>query len=332
MLVMAVVGVQGSLSMLISKLADVYQSLLVFGHYDDVTSAGPDLRLADEPRRLPPLRQGLEVRDVWFRYDQAHPWVLQGVSMVIPAGRSAALVGLNGAGKSTLVKLLCRLYDPDRGAIYWDGVDIREVAPDELRQRIGTVFQDYMCYDLTAAENIGLGDLGRLDDRAGIEAAAQSAGIHRKLSMLPRGYDTLLSRIFFDNEDKDDPSTGVVLSGGQWQRLALARGLMRADRDLLILDEPSAGLDEQAEYAVHERLRAVRAGRTGVLISHRLGAVREADVIFVLRGGRIIEQGAHHELMAAGGAYHRLFTLQARGYQGSGDPRGGVQAERQPSR
>jgi ATP-binding cassette subfamily B protein len=261
------------------------------------------------------VREGIEVRDVWFRYDADHPWVLRGVNMFIPHGASVALIGLNGAGKSTLVKLLCRMYDPQRGGIYWDGTDIRDVAPDELRRRIGTVFQDYMCYDLTAAENVGVGDLNRLDDREHIRNAAEHAGVHAKLTTLPRGYDTMLSRIFLDNADKDDPKTGVVPSGGQWQRLALARGLMRADRDLLILDEPSSGLDAQAEYAVHSRLRAIRSGRTSLLISHRLGSIRDADVIFVLSEGCIVEQGTHRELMEAGGDYCRLFTLQGSGYR-----------------
>jgi ATP-binding cassette subfamily B protein len=315
MFAMAVVGVQGAIGNLVSRLADLYQSLLLIGHYSDVISAGPDLDLASPPAELPSLRLGIELRGVWFRYDSAHPWVLRDVSMVIPRGSCVALVGLNGAGKSTLVKLLCRLYDPVRGSIHWDGVDIRDVAPQDLRQRIGTVFQDYMAYDLTAAENVGMGDLVRLDDRAVIEQAAGRAGIHDKLTSLPHGYDTLLSRIFFSNKDRDNPETGVVLSGGQWQRLALARGLMRADRDLLILDEPSSGLDAEAEHEIHRRLSELRAGATSLLISHRLGSVRDADVIFVLSRGHIAEQGSHDALMAAGGEYHRLFTLQASGYQ-----------------
>jgi ATP-binding cassette, subfamily B, bacterial len=215
-----------------------------------------------------------------------------------------------------LVKLLCRLYDPVRGAILWDGTDIRDMAPGELRARIGTVFQDYMCYDLTAAENIGIGDLARLGDAACIRDAAVRAGVHDKLATLPRGYDTLLSRVFFDNKDKDNPQTGVILSGGQWQRLAVARGLMRADRDLLILDEPSSGMDAAAEHALHQRMADIRVGRASLLISHRLGSIRDADMIYVLRAGRVAERGTHQELMAAEGEYHRLFTLQASGYQG----------------
>jgi ATP-binding cassette, subfamily B, bacterial len=321
MFTMAVVTVQSSLANLVARLADVYQSTLQFGHYTDVISVGPDLPLAAPPRPLGALRTGIELRDVWFRYDEQHPWVLQGVSMAIPYGTSVALIGLNGAGKSTLVKLICRMYDPQRGSIRWDGVDIREVAPDDLRQRIGTVFQDYMAYDLTAAENVGLGDLERLTDLERIRSAAGQAGVHDKISSLPRGYATMLSRIFFSNRDREDPETGVILSGGEWQRLALARGLMRADRDLLILDEPSAGLDAIAEHAIHQRLCAIREGRTSLLISHRLASVRDADMIFVLSGGRVIEHGTHQELMMARGEYHRLFTLQASGYE-NGDRAG----------
>ena len=311
---MAIIGVQTALAGVISTISDVYQSLLLFGHYVDLVSAGPDLPLARAPRPVPALRDGIEVRDVWFRYDEHHPWVLRGVSLFIPAGQSVALIGLNGAGKSTLVKLICRLYDPVRGAIFWDGVDIRDVAPEALRARIGTVFQDYMAYDLTAAENISLGDLDRVDDSAGIREAAVQAGIDDYLTSLPRGYDTLLSRIFFDNKDKKSPETGIFLSGGQWQRLAIARGLMRAERDLLILDEPSSGLDAEAEHALHRRLSSTRAGRTSLLISHRLGSVRDADVICVLSAGQIAERGTHATLMRAGGEYRRLFTLQATGY------------------
>ncbi|MEU1725976.1 ABC transporter ATP-binding protein [Nonomuraea sp. NPDC005692] len=311
--VAAVAGVQSALASIVGQSADAHNALLMFGHYLDVVADPPDLPVPGRPRPVPALREGIEVRDVWFRYDESHPWVLRGVDLFIPRGGSLALVGLNGAGKSTLVKLICRLYDPVRGSILWDGVDLRETDPAELRGRIGAVFQDYMSYDLTAAENIGLGDVAAIGDRERVEAAARLAGVHETVAALPRGYDTLLSRIFFG--DRDDPQAGVVLSGGQWQRLALARALMRKGRDLLVLDEPSSGLDAQAEHAIHQSLRRHRAGGTSLLISHRLGAVREADVIVVLAEGRIAEQGSHAELMALGGEYASLFTLQAQGYE-----------------
>ncbi len=319
MFAVAVLGVQGSISGLVNSLAQLAQTTLLFGHYGDIVSSGPDLPLAQPPRPLPALRRGIEVRDVWFRYDADHPWVLRGLSMFIPCGESAAVVGLNGAGKSTLVKLLCRFYDPERGSILWDGVDIRDVAPAALRERMGTVFQDYMRYDLTVAENIGMGDLARLGDHGPVREAAEHAGADAAISRLPHGYDTLLSRMFLPATNQQSPETGVVLSGGQWQRLALARGLMRADRDLLILDEPSSGLDAEAEHAIQRELRRLRVGRTSVLISHRLSSVRDAGVIYTLSGGRVAEQGTHQELMAAGGEYSRLFTLQASGYQARSD-------------
>ncbi|MBN6051025.1 ATP-binding cassette domain-containing protein, partial [Nonomuraea sp. RK-328] len=285
-------------------------------------SAGRDLPAPRDTGSLPVLRRGIELRDVWFRYSDDHPWVLRGVDLFIPHGCTVALLGLNGAGKSTLVKLLCRFYDPTRGAILWDGVDIRDVPPETLRSRIGAVFQDFVAYELTASDNIAVGDLSAAQDRARIERAAREAGVHDVVAALPRGYDTLLSREFDPEDPSEGGASGVLLSGGQWQRLALARAFLRSDRDLMILDEPSAGLDPEAEHEVHSRLARLRAGRTSVVISHRLGAVRDADRIVVLGDGRVTEEGTHASLLADGGAYARLFTRQAAGYRDDVQPTG----------
>lgn len=319
LLVGAIGAVQGGVAMLVNQMMQTHQELTMFDHYLAVVDSEPDLPVRELTAWALPLRWDIQFRDVWFRYSPEHPWTLRGVSFTITQGQAVGLIGRNGAGKSTLVKLLCRMYDPERGSIRWDGVDLRDMDPEELRRRIGVVFQDYMEYDLTAAENIGLGDLDHGADRGRIEAAARRAGIHHKLAGLPRGYDTLLTRAFFDTEaDGSDPDAGVVLSGGQWQRLALARALLREERDLLILDEPSSGLDAEAEYEIHQTLRSYRRGRTSLLISHRLGAIRDADVLVVLDQGRVVEQGTHAELTASGGVYATLFAMQASGYQSPG--------------
>jgi ATP-binding cassette subfamily B protein len=309
----AIVTVQNSLGTIAARISDMAEGLVLFGNFLDLRHSRPDPPVPPVTRPVPRLDTGIEFRDVWFRYGEDAPWILRGFNLVIPAGHTVALVGLNGAGKSTLIKLMCRLYEADRGSILWNGTDITEIDPARLRERIGTVFQDYMAYDLSAAENVGLGALAKLGDRDRIRRAARLAGIDPVLSSLPRGYDTLLSRIFVDRGDAN-PMTGVTLSGGQWQRVALARGLMREDADLLVLDEPSSGLDAEAEYDIHHRLLEYREGRTTLLVSHRLSTVRDADLIVVLEGGVIVEAGEHDELMAANGRYATLFSLQSAGY------------------
>jgi len=315
--VAAMAGVQGGIATIIANTGKVHEAMLLFDHYRYVVEAQPDLAApaAIAPHAVPPLRRGIELRDVWFRYDDDLPWTLRGVNLTISASGTTALVGRNGAGKSTLVKLLCRFYDPTQGSIHWDGIDLREFPVDHLRERIGAVFQDFMRYELSAADNIGVGDLPAMHDRERIEAAARLAGNHETLSALPNGYDTLLTKIYMDTADRDDPSTGVELSGGQWQRLALARALFRDRCDLLILDEPSSGLDAEAESEIRTLLAQHRAGRTSLLISHRLNTIRDADTIVVLSSGTVAEQGNHAELVEKNGLYARLFRLQADGYE-----------------
>jgi ATP-binding cassette subfamily B protein len=224
-------AVQAAVLGVISQLQPAVSSTRLFTNYLAVMNAPADLHDGVIEPSTP--RVAIEFRDVWFRYNADGPWILRGLSLTIEAGQATGLVGVNGAGKSTLVKLLCRFYDPERGRITWDGVDIRQMSVEGLRRRLAVTFQDFQTYDLTAAENIGIGDLTHLGDRQRVRQAAQTAGIDQAVSALPSGYDTLLSRIFFDG---GTGSAGVQVSGVHHQRLALARALLRCDADLLILD------------------------------------------------------------------------------------------------
>jgi ATP-binding cassette subfamily B protein len=259
------------------------------------------------PRPLPVPPRGAVVLDgVSFRYPGGTREVLSGIDLVAEPGQMIAVVGRNGAGKSTLVKLLCRLYDPTAGRITLDGVDLREVAPADLRRTTAAMFQDYVRYQATVAENIGLGDLRHLTDSPRIAAAADQAGLAGLVDGLELGYDTPLGK-WFDH--------GIELSGGEWQKVALARAFVR-DGPVLLLDEPSAALDAQAEHDLFARLRLLAQGRTTFYVSHRFSAVRRADRIIVLDGGRIVEDGDHDALIRLGGRYARLFHLQAAPYTG----------------
>ncbi|WP_432113307.1 ABC transporter ATP-binding protein [Streptomyces sp. S1] len=310
----ATAGIQRGVTQLAGTAATAFQASLTFTYFRTLRDVPVDLALPDAPRAVPGPHGRIELRDVWFRYTPRSPWILRGVDLTLGAGEVTALVGVNGTGKSTLVKLLCRLYDPTRGRILWNGVDIREFDPAALRDRMAAVFQDYGRYDLTAGENIGLGRVGSLDRADLVARAAADAGVHDRLSRLGQGYDTLLSRIFAAS-GAAGAAEGELLSGGEWQRVAVARAFMRREADVMILDEPSSGLDAAAEQEIHDSLRKLRADATVLVISHRLSTVRDADRIVVLGDGRITESGTHGELLAANGQYARLFRLQAEGYR-----------------
>jgi ATP-binding cassette, subfamily B, bacterial len=249
---------------------------------------------------------GIEFQDVGFCYPGAERWSLRHVSLSIRPGEKLALVGHNGAGKTTFIKLLTRLYDPTEGRILLDGVDLREWNRDLLLKRIGVVFQDFNEYQFDLQENVGLGSAEHLDDEPRVERAIDLGGAREVVLTLAKGKRTQLGRWFKD---------GVDLSGGQWQKVALARAFMREEADILVLDEPTAALDAEAEHAVFERFKALASGKTAILISHRFPTVRMADRIIVLEGGRVIEEGTHDLLRGIGGQYARLFELQAHGYQ-----------------
>jgi ATP-binding cassette subfamily B protein len=252
----------------------------------------------------------LRAEDLSFTYPSADRPALQNVSLEIGAGEIVALVGPNGSGKTTLAKLLCRLYLPQAGRILWDGTDTAGVDPDQLRRQVAVIFQDFQHYALPARDNIGLGRHQHIDDLDGIMLAARHAGADGFLAALPGGYDTILGPEF---------SGGNDLSIGQWQRIALARAFFR-DAPFIILDEPTAALDARAEHDLFQAIRILCRGRSVLLISHRFSSVRTADRIYVLHHGRIVQHGSHDQLMATGGLYADLFTLQAAAYLDQDSP------------
>jgi ATP-binding cassette subfamily B protein len=301
----AATTVQTSVAGLFTAFSGMYENNLYLDTLYRFLDTRPQIVAPDRPRAVPSTVEGhIEFDSVTFSYPGADVPALDGVSFEIRPGETVAVVGRNGAGKSTLFKLLCRLYDPTGGRILLDGVDIREFDPVELRKRISAMFQDYVTYQGTAAENIGLGDLARLEDRPHIEESARRAGADERIRQLPNGYDSPLGR-WFDQ--------GVSLSGGEWQKIALARAFQR-EAPILVLDEPTSALDARAEHELFARLRELAAGRTTLYISHRFSTVRQAERILLLEHGKVAEYGTHEELMAAKAGYAELFTLQARAY------------------
>ena len=252
-----------------------------------------------------PLQKGLMIENVTFKYPTGNGNVLEDISFSINPGEVVALVGENGSGKTTLAKLLCRLYDPNEGAISLDGIDLRRFEPTALRRDISIIFQDYVKYHLTVRENIWFGNIVLPADHKNVEKAAFHAGADELITRLPKGYETTLGKWFEDGEE---------LSIGEWQKIALARAFMR-DAQLIVLDEPTSSLDAKSEYQVFNKFRHLLNGRSAVLISHRFSTVKMADRIFVFDAGRIKEQGTHDQLMALNGTYAESFIKQAQHYR-----------------
>jgi len=288
------------------SLTQVFEQSLYLDDLFSFFGLEPRVRSAPGARPVPiPIRQGIVFEDVGFRYPGSDGWAVRHLDFSLAPGERLALVGENGAGKTTLAKLLVRLYDPTEGRILLDGVDLREYDIESVRRNVGVIFQDFVRYDLILRENIAVGNIEQLEDESRLQGAAERSLADTVARRLAGKYDQMLGRRF---------DGGVELSGGEWQKVALARAYMR-EAQLLILDEPTAALDARAEYEVFLRFSELTAGKMAVLISHRFSTVRMADRILVLRGGELAEQGTHQELVAQGGLYAELFQLQAAGYR-----------------
>ncbi|MFL5588348.1 MAG: ABC transporter ATP-binding protein [Ktedonobacteraceae bacterium] len=297
---------------LLNGISSAYENNLYVATLFEFLEYEPEIVSPKHPQPIDPAPEvsGLEIefRNVSFTYAGKDPETeaaLKNVSFTIQAGEAVALVGRNGAGKTTIVKLLTRLYDPDEGEILIGGRNIKEYDLEELREKVGVIFQDYVTYFMSARENIGVGRIAEIENQALVSSAAQKSGANTVIDKLPEGYETMLGRWF---------EKGTQLSGGEWQKVALARAFMR-DAPILILDEPTSSLDAQAEYDVFAKFRVLTKGKTAIFISHRFSTVRLADRILVLENGQIIENGPHQELIALGGRYAELFNLQAEAYR-----------------
>jgi ATP-binding cassette subfamily B protein len=302
----AFTSVSGTLGNISSTFVAVDQHTTFLEDYFSFLSIGPLLPVPEPPRDVPAsLEAGIEFDDVTFTYPGGMEPALTNLNLHIRGGELIALVGENGAGKSTLVKLLLRFYDPSHGAVRIGGADLRDLDPGELRGRIGILFQDYATYELSVRENVQMGRPGRIDDDKRVLSALEDARSDWLLRKMPKGLDAKVGRLFEGGHD---------LSGGEWQRLALAR-IMYRDADVWILDEPTSSLDPEAEAGIFAELKDMLKGRIGIVISHRFSTVRIADRIAVIADGKVTELGTHDQVLRANGRYAQLFELQAAGYR-----------------
>jgi ATP-binding cassette subfamily B protein len=291
---------------MLSRFTSVSQGAIYLNDFIEFFAIRPKITVAVKPLPFPnPIKEGFTFENVGFQYHNAQLWANRHLNFTLHPGEKLALVGENGAGKTTLVKLLARLYDPTEGRILLDGIDLREYDIEELRLNMGIIFQDYLRYQMTLSQNIAVGNISEIDNTELIQKAAQESLADALAEKLPGHYEQWLGRRF--NE-------GIELSGGEWQKVALARAYMK-DAQLLILDEPTAALDARAEYEVFQRFAELTKGKSAVLISHRFSTARMADRILVLDKGTVMEVGTHAELLVKNGRYAELFKLQAMGYQ-----------------
>ena len=297
---------RGLMEGILSRFTAVSQGAIYLKDFFDFFKIEPAIRLSSNARPFPnPIQLGFVFEDVGFKYAHSERWANRHLNFTLHAGEKLALVGENGAGKTTLVKLLARLYDPTEGRILLDGYDLKEYDLLALRKHVGVIFQDYLRYQMTVAQNIAVGNIVQQQNRELIVDAAKQSMADILVQRLPDKYDQALGKRF---------NQGVELSGGEWQKIALARAYMK-DAQLFILDEPTAALDARAEYEVFQRFADLTKGKTAVLISHRFSTVRMANRILVLDKGMLLEEGTHEELLVKNGRYAELFNLQAKGYQ-----------------
>jgi ATP-binding cassette subfamily B protein len=296
---------QSAVSAILSAIGGMYEDNLYLSTLYEyletpVKSPGPGKKSGPQPN------DGIRFEAVSFSYPGASEAALKDVDLHIHPGESLALVGENGSGKTTLIKLLTRLYYPDKGRILLDGLDLKDWDEETLRQRIGVIFQDFSRYQFLVGENIGAGDVRRFEDETRWRDAADKGMADDFIEELPSGYKTQLGKWFKDGQE---------LSGGQWQKIALSRAFMRTDADILVLDEPTAAMDAAAEARIFDHFRKLTRNRIAILISHRFSTVRMAGQIIVIENGRVIERGSHEQLMELNGHYANLFKLQAAGYK-----------------
>lgn len=295
---------QGSIQQVLSAIGGMYEDKLYLDNLEEFLNE-PESSVHGVITAGARPGDGIRFENVSFTYPGGTTPALDSITLHIKPGEKLAIVGVNGSGKSTLMKLLAGLYEPDKGRVLLDGVDLKEWSPEALHSRLAIIFQDFVQYQFSVGENIGAGDISRLSDKSAWQEAALKADAHTFIKDLPVTYDTQLGRWFKD---------GRELSVGQWQKIALSRAFFRKSADIIILDEPTASMDPQAEFDIFERIMAETHGKILLLISHRFSNVRMADRIIVLSKGKLIEEGSHSELLKLNGVYTQWFSVQAKGY------------------